>query len=202
MKYRDVTVRQLIHISIVITTVISAYYIFYEKSRRAANSNSAGTELDRETASIVELISKSPQDVSFLDKLLKGKSPREIVRIAAALHKSKVESNQRVAASISLMSGLRYRYPSLVFQSVRFHMASPIRDYGKALEILDNQLLSKNALTDYYRGLIWQDPANPSQDLEKARIYFESARDAGVKAAERMLVKLEASPPVPGSPRK
>lgn len=138
------------------------------------------------------LVSQLVSDKKYMNELIKSKTIEEIADLSISLFETKIVSNQKAAASISLKGGQIYRNPPLLYRAARYYMAAQVRDYDMALEILNNQYIADDGLSDYYRGLIWIDAANPKRNPEMARAYFEKARDAGIRAAEPLLLKLEA----------
>jgi hypothetical protein len=193
MKLTYPKMHKFILVSIAATLIPSSFIFLNRDAKKMLASVKAQFSEAREPDSTetATLFSKQPLDVELLKRELKGTRPDQMVRLLGELHNTKVPENQRMAAELALEGGIRYRYPGLMFQSVRFYMASPIRDFAKALQILEHPFLSKGPLRDFYRGLIWQDPANPARDVARARSYLESSSDAGLAAAGKALVRLD-----------
>lgn len=192
---RDLKLRKLIFLSILLTLPISVFYALNYTARldlQSVKNIQFGKTENKFSEEILDELSFRISDEEYIGEFIEQKSIEEIAKYAELLFISKVESKQKAAASLSRRAGIKYRSPPLLYRAARYSMAAPIRDYGKALEILNIEYVAGDGLADYFRGLIWQDAANPDRDLEKARTFFEKARDAGIPAAQKMLLNLDA----------
>jgi hypothetical protein len=186
--------RKFVFISVMLTLPAAIYFSINFHSRAELiswkNKKIGISNIESKDVVLKELY-LNIKDTQYLEDLIGRKSIEEISKFSEILFTSKVPERQNAAALISYIAGVKYRNPPLLYRAARYYMAAPIRDYGKALDILNIEYVAGEGFSDYYRGLIWQDVANPDQDLKKARVFFEKARDAGIRAAERMLINLD-----------
>lgn len=141
-------------------------------------------------------------DEICIDEFIKGRNLEDIAKISDRIFNMKTISRKKQAAAITYFAGNKYRNPPLLYRSARYYMASSVKEFDTALETLNNQYIDDHGLSDYYRGLVWHSAANPDRDPEKALKFFEKARDAGIPAAEKLLLNPNARVKGEGSSQK
>jgi hypothetical protein len=141
-------------------------------------------------------------DEICLHEFIKGKNLEEIAKISDRFFNMETISRKKQAAAISYFAGNKYRNPPLLYRASRYYLASSVKEFERALEVLNNRYIHDHGLSDYYRGLVWNSQANPGRDPEKALKLFNKARDAGIPAAGKILLNLKAQVEGEGSSRK
>lgn len=142
-----------------------------------------------------ERINKNQHD-AFLENYIKDKSPYQVLALTGILFKKKdpIVSGP-LASSLALKAAERYKYDGLrLLVALEYIKGISLeKNFTEARNILESPDLKADAHASYYRGIWWSDSTNPSFDLSKAKIELQFAARHGIKAAEKILIKLETT---------
>lgn len=128
----------------------------------------------------------------FFDDFISREPPNEILILITKLFekKDKIVSGP-LAQLLSIKSIKRYNYNKIkVLLAAEYISGTSIeRNYKESINILESPELQTDAVASYYRGIWWLDIANPSRDIERAKIHLRFAASHGIKTANKILQK-------------